>query len=121
MNPRVMPPEIVVEMATVNGARGAGLADRIGSVEVGKDADLVLFDTSFPEWQPLYNPVSNLVYAATGNSVRHVMVAGEIVVRDGHLARLDEARILADVRATAGRIAGRLDMKRVVKLKWPVE
>jgi hypothetical protein len=49
------------------------------------------------------------------------MVAGEIVVRDGHLARLDEARILADVRATAGRIAGRLDMKRVVKLKWPVE
>jgi 5-methylthioadenosine/S-adenosylhomocysteine deaminase len=121
MNPRVMPPETVVEMATLNGARGAGLADRVGSVEVGKDADLVLFDTSFPEWQPLYNPVSNLVYAATGNSVKHVLVAGEPVVRDGHLAKLDEGAILADVRATAGRIAGRLDMKKVMKLKWPVE
>ena len=64
INPRVMPPEHVVEMATINGAKGAGLGDRIGSVEVGKEADLVLFDTSWPDWQPLYNPVSNLVYAA---------------------------------------------------------
>ena len=53
--------------------------------------------------------------------MKHVLVAGEPVVRDGHLAKLDEAAILADVRATAGRIAGRLDMKKVVKLKWPVE
>ena len=68
MNPRVVPPEQVVEMATINGARCVGLEDEIGSVEVGKQADLVLFDTRWPEWQPLYNPVSNLVYSATGNS-----------------------------------------------------
>jgi 5-methylthioadenosine/S-adenosylhomocysteine deaminase len=121
INPRVMPPEQVVEMATINGARGAGLADRIGSIEIGKEADLVLFDTSWPEWQPLYNPVSNLVYAATGNSIAHVFVRGNHVVRNGHLTRLDEARILADVATTASRIAGRLDMDRIVKLKWPVE
>lgn len=116
-----MPPEQVVEMATINGAHGAGLADRIGSVEVGKEADLVLFDTSWPEWQPLYNPVSNLVYAATGNSVAHVVVAGETVVRDGRLTRVDEATVLAEVRETAQRIASRLDMEKIVKLQWPVE
>ncbi len=120
INPRVMPPEHVVEMATINGARGAGLAERIGSIEIGKEADLVLFDTSWPEWQPLYNPVSNLVYAATGNSIAHVFVAGDHVVCDGHLTRLDEQRILADVATTAERIAGRIDMGRIVKLKWPV-
>lgn len=121
INPRVMPPEHVVEMATINGAKGAGLADRIGSIELGKEADLVLFDTSWPEWQPLYNPVSNLVYAATGNSVGHVFVAGNHVVRDGHLTQVSEADIFAEVKKTADRIAGRLDMDRVVKLKWPVE
>lgn len=121
INPRVMPPEHVVEMATINGARGAGLADRIGSIEIGKEADLVLFDTSWPEWQPLYNPVSNLVYAATGNSVGHVFVAGNHVVRDGHLTQVSEADIFAEVKKTADRIAGRLDMDRVVKLTWPVE
>ena len=121
LNPRVLPPEQVVEMATINGAVGAGLDDRIGSLEVGKEADIVLFDTACPEWQPLYNPVSNLVYSATGNSVAHVFVAGEHVVRDGRLARLDEADILARVAATAERIAGRLDMERILKLAWPVE
>jgi 5-methylthioadenosine/S-adenosylhomocysteine deaminase len=121
LNPRVMPPEQAIEMATINGARGAGQADRIGSVEVGKEADLVLFDTSFPEWQPLYNPVSNLVYAATGNSVAHVLVAGEEVVRDFRLAKADEGAILGEVRAAAQRISSRLDMKRLIKLKWPVE
>ena len=121
LNPLVLPPEQVVEMATINGAVGAVLDARIGSLEAGKEADIVLFDTRFPEWQPLYNPVSNLVYAATGNSVAHVFVAGEPVVRDGHLTRLDESEILAEVARTATRIAGRLDMDRIVKLAWPVE
>ena len=121
LNPRVLPPEQVVEMATINGAIGAGLGHRIGSLEVGKEADIVLFDTRYPEWQPLYNPVSNLVYAATGNSVAHVFVAGTPVVRDGHLTLIDEAEILAEVTKTATRIASRLDMDRIVKLTWPVE
>ncbi len=81
----------------------------------------MLFDTSWPEWQPLYNPVSNLVYAATGNSIAHVLVAGEMVVRDGHMTRIDEGALFAEVKATAETIAGRLDMERIVKLQWPVE
>jgi 5-methylthioadenosine/S-adenosylhomocysteine deaminase len=119
-NPRVVPPEEVIEMATRSGARCAGMSDRLGSVEAGKDADLVLFDTRFPEWQPLYNPVSNLVYSATGNSVSDVFVAGECVVSEGHLTRVDESDVLRLVRETSEAIAGRLDAPRLVGLRWPV-
>lgn len=121
MNPRVMPPETAVEMATINGAKGAGLADRIGSIEVGKEADLVMFDATVSEWQPLYNPVSNLVYSATGNTVKHVFVAGEQVVDGGRLTKVDQDQIMRQVRDTADRIAGRLNMKKMLKLRWPVE
>ena len=121
IEPRVMPPEHAVEMATVNGARGAGQGDRLGSVEVGKDADFVLFDCTVSEWQPLYNPVSNLVYSATGNTVKDVYIAGEQVVRDGRLTKIDQDAVMQEVRRTAERIAGRLNMKKVLKLRWPVE
>jgi 5-methylthioadenosine/S-adenosylhomocysteine deaminase len=121
LNPRFMPPEQAIEMATVNGARGAGLGERLGSVEVGKEADLVLFDAMLPEWQPLYNPVSNLVYSATGNTVKHVFVAGEQVVRDGRLTRLDQDEVVREAARAASRIAQRLDLKKFLKLKWPVE
>ena len=120
MNPRIVPPERVVEMATINGARCAGLAASLGSVEVGKEADLVLFDSTYPEWQPLFNPVSNLVYSATGNSVSDVFVAGERVVAGGHLTQLDEAEILAQVADAVRRFGSKLGLERLVKLKWPV-
>lgn len=121
LNPRLMPPEHAIEMATINGARGAGLADRIGSVEVGKEADFVLFDATVSEWQPLYNPVSNLVYSATGNTVKHVFVGGEQVVRDGRLVRIDQDEVMREVVKAGERITGRLNMKKVMKLQWPVE
>jgi 5-methylthioadenosine/S-adenosylhomocysteine deaminase len=120
MNPRVISPEQVVEMATINGARCAGWGDGIGSVSVGKEADLVLFDTTRPEWQPLYNPVSNLVYSVTGNSVTDVFVAGERVVREGRLTRLDEREILRRVAAAMEGITRRLDTTKLVKMRWPV-
>jgi len=121
INPRVMPPERAVEMATINGAKGAGLADRIGSIEVGKEADFVLFDATVSEWQPLFNPVSNLVYSATGNTVKHVFIAGDQVVRDGRLTQIDQDHVMKEVSKTAERIAGRLNMKKIIKLQWPVE
>jgi 5-methylthioadenosine/S-adenosylhomocysteine deaminase len=121
LNPRLMAPEQAIEMATINGARGAGLAHRIGSVETGKDADLVLFDATVSEWQPLYNPVSNLVYCATGNTVKHVFVGGEQVVCDGRLARIDQDEVMREVVKAGQRITQRLDMKKVMKLRWPVE
>lgn len=120
VNPRVVPPEHVIEMATINGARCAGLAASLGSVAVGKEADLVLFDSTYPEWQPLFNAVSNLVYSATGNSVRDVLVGGERVVADGRLTRLDEAEILGLVTESMGRFETKLDLNKLITSKWPV-
>jgi 5-methylthioadenosine/S-adenosylhomocysteine deaminase len=97
------------------------MADRIGSIELGKEADFVLFDATVPEWQPLYNPVSNLVYSATGNTVKHVYIGGEQVLKDGKLAKVSHDEILTQVAQAAARIAGRLDMKKIVTLLWPVE
>jgi 5-methylthioadenosine/S-adenosylhomocysteine deaminase len=120
MNPRVVAPEQAVEMATVNGARCAGLQQSIGSIEVGKAADVVLFDTATPEWQPLYNPVSNLVYSATGASVVDVFVAGEHVLRDGRLTTVDEADLLERVRHTSAGLRDRLDGGGRALSYWPV-
>ena len=103
LNPRVMPPETGLEMATVNGAKAALMADRIGSIEVGKEADVVLFDTRRPEWQPLINPVANLVYSATGDSVRDVFVAGEQVVAGGTLTKIDESKLYDEIPVAVAR------------------
>jgi 5-methylthioadenosine/S-adenosylhomocysteine deaminase len=120
INPRVMPPETGLEMATINGAKAALMADRIGSIEVGKEADIVLFDTNRPEWQPLINPVANLVYSATGDSVRDVFVMGEQVVAGGHLTKIDEAKLFAEVPVAVSRFKKHLKIDQMVQLKWPV-
>jgi 5-methylthioadenosine/S-adenosylhomocysteine deaminase len=80
----------------------------------------VLFDASQPEWQPLYNPVSNLVYSATGSSVKDVFIAGEQVLKDGRLTRIDHDALMRQVGQAAERIAARLDMKKLLKGFWPV-
>jgi 5-methylthioadenosine/S-adenosylhomocysteine deaminase len=120
INPRVMPPETGLEMATVNGAKAALQADRIGSIEIGKEADIVLFDTRRPEWQPLINPLANLVYSATGDSVRDVFVAGEQVVSAGKLTRIDEASLYAEVPKAVQRFGRHLKLDQMVQLRWPV-
>ena len=109
-----------VEMATLNGARAALWDDRIGSIEIGKDADFVMFDTHRTEWQPLINPLSNLVYAATGDSVRDVFVAGEQVVQSGKLTRIDEEVVYREIPRAVARFGSRLDMKKMNTLRWPV-
>ncbi len=121
INPRVMPPETGLEMATINGAKAALMSGRIGSIEVGKEADIVLFDTDRPEWQPLINPVSNLVYGATGDSVRDVFVMGEQVVAGGRLTRIDERKLLAELPVAVARFRKHLKFDEMVQLKWPVE
>jgi 5-methylthioadenosine/S-adenosylhomocysteine deaminase len=120
INPRVMPPETGLEMATRNGAKAAQWDDRVGSIEVGKEADIVLFDTNRPEWQPLINPVSNLVYSATGDSVRDVFVAGEHVVANGRLSKIDEERLYAEIPVAVARFGKHLKLDRMVQLRWPV-
>ncbi|MBI4587983.1 MAG: amidohydrolase [Candidatus Rokubacteria bacterium] len=119
-NAEVMPPERVLEMVTVNGARCALREAEVGSIEVGKRADLVLFDTARPEWQPLYNPVANLVYSATGRSVETVIVDGKVIVEGGTVRTLDEPAVIDAARRRAPAILDKTKLGALVAPKWPV-
>ena len=88
----------ILHAATMGGARTVCLEDEIGSLEVGKKADIVLLDLDAWPFVPLNDPSVHLVYAENGSSVTDVLVNGEVLVRDGKLTRLDEAEIMAEVR-----------------------
>ena len=87
------------DMLTRNGARALGVGDRIGSLEVGKLADMILLDVRRPHAVPMFDPLTHLVYSTAKSDVRHVFLAGEQVVRDGALTRLDIAATLAEAAA----------------------
>lgn len=95
-DPTAAPAAAVLEMATLGGARALGMEDRIGSLEVGKRADLAVVGLGEARLHPLYDPVSHLVYAAKGSDVRHVVVEGKVVVRDRKVLTLDEPAVLAE-------------------------
>ncbi len=94
-----------LRMATLNGARALGLDACIGSLEVGKVADIVAVDLSGLATQPVYNPVSQLIYAADRHCVKHLWVAGKPLLQDGQLTGFDEGELVARARAWGERIA----------------
>ena len=94
----------VLRMATLGGARSLGLGDRIGSLEPGKSADVAAIDLRGPDTQPVYHPVSQIVYAATRSHVRDVWVAGRRVVRGGEVQTLDAAEAVREAREWQARI-----------------
>jgi 5-methylthioadenosine/S-adenosylhomocysteine deaminase len=103
-DPTVAPAPAVLEMATRGGARAVGMEDRLGSLEPGKRADLIVVDLSAPRLHPLYDPVSHLVYATKGADVRHVVVEGRVVMRDRKITTLDEAAVLADAERLRAQV-----------------
>lgn len=82
-------------MATMGGARAMGLDEQIGSLEVGKQADLIAVDLSGPECQPLYNPLSQLVYSCNGSQVTHSWVAGNALLEGREFTRIELPALLA--------------------------
>ena len=103
----LIPPETALEMATINGAQALGLSNDIGSIEVGKKADLVLFDTKRPEWRTMFNPINNLVYNADGRSVHTVIVDGRVVVENYNLVYADEWEIIQKVQELGEHLLSR--------------
>jgi cytosine/adenosine deaminase-related metal-dependent hydrolase len=114
----VMPPERVLEMATIRGAEALLLEREIGSIEPGKRADLVLYDLDTPEWRPLLNPLNNLVYAATGASVRTVLIDGRVVLDEGRLTTVDERALYDRVERLARAQVARAGLR--IESRWPV-
>ncbi|MEM4314794.1 MAG: amidohydrolase [Nitrososphaerota archaeon] len=94
----------VLEMATRNGAKAVGRSHELGSLEKGKKADLVVVQLSRPSVTPISNPLSLLVYSASGEDVRDVMIDGRFVVRDKKVLTLNEAEVLRDANRHLTRV-----------------
>lgn len=103
-DPTVLPAEEVFAMMTINGARAIGAADRLGSLEAGKLADITVLDFNAPHLTPCYDIYSHLIYAAHASDVRHVFIHGKPVMEDRRLLTLDEEAIKEQVKHVAGRI-----------------
>ncbi|HXM45168.1 MAG TPA: amidohydrolase family protein [Bryobacteraceae bacterium] len=97
-DPRNLPAEAAVEMATIRGARALGMEKEIGSLESGKRADLISIRLDRPNAVPLYNVYSQIVYALKGSDVQDVMVNGKLLVKDAQPLTLNAAQIEAKAR-----------------------
>ena len=114
----MIPAETALELGTIEGAAALGMDDIIGSVEPGKRADLVLFDTRRAEWAALHNPVNNLVYNADGRSVHTVLVNGKVVVSDHEPQFVDEPALVAEVQELGEALMKRTGVD--YPPRWPV-
>jgi 5-methylthioadenosine/S-adenosylhomocysteine deaminase len=104
LDPTVMSAETVVRMATIGGARVLGLENLIGSIEIGKQADIIIMDMNRPHLTPLYNPYSQLVYAARGADVKTSIISGKVIMEDRKLQTIDLAQAMSNVRDIAAHI-----------------
>jgi 5-methylthioadenosine/S-adenosylhomocysteine deaminase len=107
-DPTALPAEQAVAMATILGARVAGLDKQTGSIESGKRADLITLRLDRPHAVPLYNVYSQIVYALKGSDVEDVVVNGKPLVRDAKSLTLDPNLVLAKAKEYGAKIAASL-------------
>lgn len=105
-DPTVMDPTTVLKMATINGAKAQGRFDT-GSLEVGKKADIVAFDTTAPHLIPNLNPEALLVYSAQGSDVKMTMVDGKILYENGIYKTIDREKVYFEVKKSVERLYGK--------------
>ncbi|MEV7012102.1 amidohydrolase family protein [Streptosporangium sp. NPDC051022] len=117
LDPTALGAPEALEMATIRGAEAAGMADRIGSLEPGKLADLVVHDATGPQWTPRGDIAQQLVWSADGRSVRDVLVGGRQVVREGRCVTVDERALRDEVRHASADLLSRAGV--AVRHHWP--
>ncbi len=93
-----VPAAQALRMATINGAKALGLAQHTGSLEIGKAADIIAIDFNTLEAQPMFDPVSHLVYCTSRNQVTHSWVQGQMLLQERRLTTLDEAELISNAR-----------------------
>lgn len=94
-----MPPLKVIDMATMGAAKALHMEDKIGSLEVGKLADIIVIDTKAPNMVPVYNPYSALVYSANSGNVRHAIVDGKLIMQERQINTVNEEQIRQEALA----------------------
>lgn len=117
-DPSVLPPGKALEMVTIDAAKALGMDDRIGSIEPGKDADLILVDMQRPHLHPLNMPVHRVIYFANGNDVDTVLVGGRVLLSGGRPVHADQAAILADAQREAERMIDRIGARDAARLPY---
>jgi cytosine/adenosine deaminase-related metal-dependent hydrolase len=117
-DPNAVTAEQALEMATLGGATALLMQDEVGSLEPGKQADIVVFDTDDFDLRPLHNPVTNIVYGSTGHSVDTVLIGGDVVLRHKELTSLDERQLRSEVEAINRRVLGEIGIEPLPL--WPV-
>lgn len=105
-NASALPDHYALTMATLNGAKALGIDHLVGSLEIGKQADVIAIDLSALEQQPIYNPVSQLVYTNISHHVRYSWIMGRKVLDNGELTTLDRRDIIARAELWRSRISG---------------
>jgi 5-methylthioadenosine/S-adenosylhomocysteine deaminase len=110
-DPQALDARTVIRMATIDGARALGMDDRIGSLKPGKLADVIVVDLDRPHLWPVYDPLSLLVYSARGSDVRHVIVNGKLIVRNGRITTVNETALRERIGAKATRICNDLGIR----------
>jgi len=112
LDPTALPAQVVLEMATINGAIALGLQDKIGSIEVGKKADIVVADMKKPHLVPLHNVISHLVYSAVGGDVDTVVVDGKVLMRERGVLTLDEDKVLEETQKAVDDLLARKEVAK---------
>jgi len=107
LDPTLVGARQAVRMATIDGARALGWDDQIGSLEVGKQADFVLFDLDHHEWTPYSDPLQALVWSVSAASIAQTWVAGRALFQDGRVTAIDERSLRQDARERAATIVAR--------------
>ena len=94
--PTAMPLDRTLDTATINGAKAMGMGDKLGTLEVGKLADVVIMDCSGVNMNPPHNPLSNLVYSSSSKDIETVIVGGTIVMENRKVLTMDEEKVIQD-------------------------
>jgi 5-methylthioadenosine/S-adenosylhomocysteine deaminase len=105
-DPTALDAQSVIRMATIDGASAIGLGDRVGSLEVGKQADLITINTHRPHLTPIYRAESHIVYAAGAADVETVVVGGRVIVRNRTLLTMDVTEIMSAARRLGAQVRG---------------
>ena len=117
-DPLVVTAEQAIEMATLGGAVAMGIDDKVGSLELGKLADIILIDLRGLSLTPASNPVSNLVYSGSGDAVDTVIVNGRILMQGKRLLTMDEEKVKARAMEHAAKLIDRSGVD--ISPKWPI-
>src|SRR5262245_32766631 len=119
LDPTRMPVECSLEMATINAAKALGLEREIGSLEIGKRADIAIFDLRKPYVGVLHRPLSSFITAGKGSDVRAVLVDGRIVYRDGRFAHLDDPQsVIAEAEKIGASIIDKAGLGHRLTPAW---